>query len=129
MAIREHPQCCIGEKSYPYPTVLKHKGKLWELKSPTSSGRTEPGTPLGSTEWREVDIKNYKGKRVNIKKRLENQRKKFIFELEDKFAVPRLGSLSGGNKTKTSRASATIYLELENYDVVTPEKSFLKQVV
>ena len=128
MVLREHPKCCIGEKSYPYPTIIKHKGKLWELIGPASSGRTEPGTPLGQTEWKEVDTTNYKGKRVNITKRLENQRKKFTFELEDKFAVPRLGSL-GGTATKTSKPSATIYLELENYDIITPEKTFLKQVV
>ena len=126
--MQEHPKCCIGEKSYPYPTILRHKGKLWELISPRSSGRTEPGTPLGRTEWKEIDTKNYKGKRVNIKKRLEKQRKMFTFELEDKFAVPYLGS-TGSQRTTTSKPSATSYLELENYDVITPERSFLKQVV
>ena len=121
-------ECCKGDISYVYPTIVTHKRKAWELISKAGGGRTEPGTGLGSYEWREFRPKNFKGKMVNLKKRLENQRKKSIFELEDKNMV-RIGGSDGFTSSVRSRAIGTEYLEMENLDPITPESSGSRKII
>jgi hypothetical protein len=118
------PKCCIGDVSHVYPSVVSHKGKLWELKFPTSTGKTEPGTPLGNLEWKVFTTKIEKNKYANIKKVLENKRKKSIFELEDGFVRP-----YGHGGSDASMPLATLYLELETFDPILPERAFFKQIV
>ena len=111
-------RCCTGDQDYAYPAITFHKDKFWELKNERSSGKTEPGTFLGRNDWQLLNLKTFKGKKENVIKRLENKRKKSIFELEDKYAVVYSGSLDA---TTRGRAVTSSTIELENLDILRPE--------
>ena len=111
-------RCCTGELDYAYPAITLHKGKFWELKDQSSNGKTEPGSFLGRNDWEPLKIKSFRGKKENIIKRLENKRKKSIFELEDPKAVIYSGSL---DSTTRGRAVTSSTIELENLDKLRPE--------
>lgn len=111
-------RCCTGDQDYAYPAITFHKDKFWELKNERASGKTEPGTFLGRNDWQLLNLKTFKGKKENIIKRLENKRKKSIFELEDKYAVVYSGSLDSATR---GRAVTSSTIELENLDILRPE--------
>ena len=111
-------RCCAGDQDYAYPAITFHKDKFWELKNERSNGKTEPGTFLGRNDWQLLNLKTFKGKKENVIKRLENKRKKSIFELEDKYAVVYSGSLDSATR---GRAVTSSTIELENLDILRPE--------
>ena len=116
--VETYGRCCTGELDYAYPAITLHNGKLWELKDQSSNGKTEPGSFLGRNDWEPLKIKSFRGKKENIIKRLENKRKKSIFELEDPKAVIYSGSL---DSTTRGRAVTSSTIELENLDKLRPE--------
>ena len=116
--VESYGRCCTGELDYAYPAITLHNGKLWELKDQSSNGKTEPGSFLGRNDWEPLKIKSFRGKKENIIKRLENKRKKSIFELEDPKAVIYSGSL---DSTTKGRAVTSSTIELENLDKLRPE--------
>tara|TARA_R100000781_G_scaffold17063_1_gene13676 strand:+ start:312 stop:2297 length:1986 start_codon:yes stop_codon:yes gene_type:complete len=124
----DREECCKGDTYYVRPTIVIHKDKLWELTSDPGGGKTEPGTRLGSYEWKEFKPKKFNGRMSNFKKRLENQRKKSIFELEDKNMLPRGGS-DGFSNSVRSRPIGIKYLEMENLDLITSEGSKGRKIV
>lgn len=117
-------RCCQGEQDFAYPAITLHKNKLWELKNERSNGKTEPGTFLGRGDWKQLNIKSFRGKKENILKRLENKRKKSIFELEDKYAV----LYSGSGSATQGRAITSSMIELENLDILRPEFNKSKSI-
>lgn len=117
-------RCCTGEQDYAYPTITFHKDKFWELKNERSIGKTEPGTFLGRNDWQLLNIKSFKGRKENILKRLENKRKKSIFELEDKYAI----IYSGSGSATQGRAITSSIIELENLDILRPEFNKSKSI-
>ena len=116
--VETYGRCCTGELDYVYPAITLHNGKFWELKDQSSNGKTEPGSFLGRNDWEPLKIKSFRGKKENIIKRLENKRKKSIFELEDPKAVIYSGSL---DSTTRGRAVTSSTIELENLDKLRPE--------
>jgi len=116
--VESYGRCCTGELDYAYPAITLHNGKFWELKDQSSNGKTEPGSFLGRNDWEPLKIKSFRGKKENIIKRLENKRKKSIFELEDPKAVIYSGSL---DSTTKGRAVTSSTIELENLDKLRPE--------
>ena len=114
-------ECCVGAKTYIYPTYIVHNRKVWKPTSMNAETRTEPGSVLGRGNWEIAYKKNNRSRMSSPKNYLALLRKKSIFAMESNMGTKRTDG--------EGRATFNSYIELENLKILTPERSGKRKIV